>query len=88
MFKTFASALLAASVFADLSADLSLASTARGKGDGTGNENAVYCDLFYNSTEKVRMDLYTYMKNDNDKLEWHGETKLYMDGASAFPGSV
>ena len=79
MFKTFASALLAASALAtDTATDLSLASKTRGKADGTSNEDAVYCDLGANDAASIKMDLYTYMQNTNDQLEWHGETKVYL----------
>lgn len=62
MFKTFASALLAASALAtDTATDLSLASKTRGKQDGTSNEDAVYCDLGANDAANIKMDLYTYM---------------------------
>ena len=88
MYKSFTTALLAATVFADTSADLSLASKTRGKGDGTDNDNAVYCDLGSSSGGDIRMDLFTYMTNSNDVLDLHGETKVYLNGASLFNGAV
>ena len=88
MYKSFTTALLAATVFADTSADLKLPSKTRGKADGTDNDNAVYCDLGFSSGGDIRMDLFTYMTNSNDVLDLHGETKVYFTDASLFNGVV
>ena len=79
MFKSFASALLAATVFAETNDNLGEPSIARGKGDGSDNDNAAYCDMIASNGDGIKTDLYTYLKRENKVLEWHGETKLYLN---------
>lgn len=78
MFKTFASALLAAGALAATESNFGEASVVRGKNDGTDNENANYCDMIANDGKGVKVDLFTYIKRENKVAEWHGETKLYL----------
>ena len=80
MFKTFASALLAACVLADTNDNFGEPSNVRGNDDGMDNDNAKYCDMIANNGEKTKVDLFTYMKRENKVAEWHGETKLYLNG--------
>ena len=79
MFKSFASALLAASVLAGTNDDFGEPSIKRGKGDGTDNNNAAYCDMIASEGDGVKTDLFTYVKRENKVVEWHGETKMYLD---------
>ena len=89
MFKTFASALLAACVLADTNDNYGTASNARGDGDGSSNEKATYCNMIANESVKTKLDLYTYLKrNDNGVVEWHGETKLYVRDQIYVPGTT
>jgi len=80
MFKSFASALLAASVLADTNDNLGEASNVRGNNDGSDNDNAAYCNMIAANGDGVKTDLFTYLKRENKVLEWHGETKLYLNG--------
>lgn len=78
MFKTFASALLAACVLADTDDNFGTPSNQRGDNGGSDNEKATYCNMIANDGKKVKLDLYTYLKRENKVVEWHGETKLYV----------
>lgn len=80
MFKSFASALLAASVVADTATNFGEKSVVRGKNDGSDNDNAAYCDMIASNGDGVKTDLFTYLKRENKVLEWHGETKMYLNG--------
>ena len=82
MFKSFASALLAATALADTATNFGEPSKKRGNDDGSDNDNAAYCDMIAANGDGVKTDLFTYMKRENKVLEWHGETKMYLNGLS------
>lgn len=78
MHKIFAIALLSAYASAAWSAS---ASPARGKKDGSSQDNAILNSFIASvaSGKQVKTDLYTYMKRDEltSTLEFHGDSVIY-----------